>query len=120
MKEKEFWLVSSHNTYKGKVFLLLRQEYYFSVSIIRVLFSSTFFPKEKTGLTDLTLLSLSTNSRIIRGLVFNLVIEFLVVQVLEDVRMILAQKLVGPLMETGIIGGESFWGEDENQKQRKI
>lgn len=39
---------------------------------------------------------------------FNLVIEFLVVQMLEDVRMILAQKLVGPLMETGIIGGESF------------
>jgi len=39
---------------------------------------------------------------------------------LEDVRVILAQKLVGPLMETGLIRGESFCREDENQTQRKV
>ena len=39
---------------------------------------------------------------------------------LEDVRVILAQKLVGPLTETGLMRGESFCREDENQTQRKV
>ena len=39
---------------------------------------------------------------------------------LEGVRVILAQKLFGPLMETGLIRGESFCREDENQTQRKV
>lgn len=34
---------------------------------------------------------------------------------MEDAGVILAQKLVGPLMETGLMRGESFCREDENQ-----
>lgn len=76
--------------------------------------------KEKTDLVVSTLLSLSTNIRIIGSLMFTFVIEFLVVQGWEDVRRVLAQKLVGP-MEIGITEGESFGGEDENQRHgRKI
>lgn len=77
--------------------------------------------KEKTDLVVSTLLSFSTNIRIIGSLMFTFVIEFLVVQGWEDVRRVLAQKLVGPSMEIGITGGESFGGEDENQRHgRKI
>lgn len=38
---------------------------------------------------------------------FNFTIEFLIVWGWEDVRMILVQKLVCPLMEMGITGGDS-------------
>lgn len=63
-----------------------------------------FFLEKNTGLTIPTLLSFSAHIITVRGLVLNFTIEFLVVW---DVRMILVWKLVDPLMETGIPGGDS-------------